>query len=293
MQNEEPDHAEDGDYPSLVGEVLAYEGTALFEDLLLPWIEANPEEIAWLAAFAGRKGAPIPPASTAELWRLYGLSRLCELLREVVYAPVTRTGPGPGLTEEHFYVFGERLGLDVSVAAVYSPFHHEVVRIAPARDPQQAPVLLAQEWPGIMLGELLIMRAGVIVEAGQNVLRPGVADAATLYWTYSRENRPTHDLAHGWGGNSAWRTPFRRDYAIGDAFHFNVDGKVDLAALDPRQCDHSGLTRDERIELLVNRSFVTTRKAHADLHPYDDRLSLPMQAATPAPGFWQRWKQGL
>jgi hypothetical protein len=290
MDNEEPasamstgDDIDGGGFRALVETLLDYTGASAFDEVLMPWLDARHDELAWLASFAGRAGAPVPPASVEERWRLYALSRLCELLRQAAY---TRRPPFR-LTEGQFHVFVERLGLDASVPAAYAPFHHEVVHVLAAADPHQAPSVIGADWPCLMLGDLLLMRAGVSVEAGNEVLRAGIADAATLYWTCERAARPTHDLAHGWGSNSAWRTAFRRDYQLGDAFHFNVDGAVDLARLAPDACDESGLTRAERIELLVHRSFVTATRPHVDLFPYDDRLALPVRPAADPPG--PRW----
>jgi hypothetical protein len=43
------------------------------------------------------------------------------------------------------------------------------------------------------------------------------------YWSWWRRNRGVVDCSHGWGGNSQWRTDFRRDYVVGDKLHYNVD----------------------------------------------------------------------
>ena len=37
-------------------------------------------EVEWLANFAARRGTPVPEATTAELWRLYALSRVNETM---------------------------------------------------------------------------------------------------------------------------------------------------------------------------------------------------------------------
>jgi hypothetical protein len=280
-----PDGDEDSACRLLIDRLLGYAGTAAFDELLLPWIDAHPGEPAWLAAFAARTGTPVPPATLEERWRLYALSRLCELLREATWGRAHFR-----LTPAQFHAFAARLGLDVSEPADYAPFHHEIVRVQPAADPYRPPRVLAFDWPCLMLGDMLFMRAGVEVEAGSEVLRPGIADGATLYWTYARDARPTHDLAHGWGSNSAWRSAFRRDYRGGADFHFNVDGTVDLACVDPDARDEYGLTRDERIELLVNRSFVTSERPHDDLFPYDERVTLPARPpAQAAPPWWKRF----
>ncbi|WP_454774755.1 hypothetical protein [Janthinobacterium tructae] len=85
--------------------------------------------------------------------------------------------------------------------------------------------------------------------------------------------RSVNDLSHGWGGNSQWRTSFRRDYVVGDTRFCNVDGKYDLAAqaADAADAGYSpALTLAERIELLTQRCLVSSTKAHEELWPYDD-----------------------
>ncbi|MFX5464564.1 hypothetical protein ABTD44_19515, partial [Acinetobacter baumannii] len=74
-----------------------------------------------------------------------------------------------------------------------------------------------------MLGNLLVLRGGLELEANAKVLDPDLARSTTLYWAYRRKGRPHRDLSHGWGSNSQWRTTFRRDYAIGNMQYFNVD----------------------------------------------------------------------
>ncbi|MES2947762.1 MAG: hypothetical protein V4858_04390 [Pseudomonadota bacterium] len=55
---------------------------------------------------------------------------------------------------------------------------------------------------------------------------------------------------------------------------FPYRGKCDLAKLPEGAVDDRGLTKAERIEMLVNRNFVTTDKPHDDLWPYDDTFSI-------------------
>ena len=156
----------------------------------------------------------------------------------------------------------------------FTPFLHEVVMVD-QHDNDDAPIGVVKElWPGLMLGEMLVSRAGVVVSGGRNHIIKAVAESSTLYWTYRRRARAYADLSHGWGSNSQWRTAFRRDYRIGGTLFLNVDGEREIAtSLDAQGAD--GLTQDECIELLTHRCFVTTDKAHHDLWPYDARLSMP------------------
>jgi hypothetical protein len=204
------------------------------------------------------------------------LGRTCEILTLSLKTAKPQAGYDGhfALSTRQFEDFFSRLLIDAMRPKVYAPFHHEIVATFPAPAPSQAPRILEWHWPCLMLGTLMIQRGGVSLSAGAEVLAPGIAATSTLYWAYDRNNRPTHDLAHGWGSNSRWRTAFRRDYHLGDTHHFNVDGRCDLSFVAPGTFDEPGLSRAERVELLVNRSFVTTSKAHADLFPYDDRVSL-------------------
>jgi len=182
----------------------------------------------------------------------------------------------PISSEEHV-AFVEALGLDVLRPQRFSPFYHEVVQVERAASQFSPVTVLEFKWPCVMLGNMMVSRAGVRVAAGTSLLVAGIADASTLYWTYLRSNRPHQDLSHGWGRNSQWRTAFRRDFIVGDTFYYNVDGRNDLA--NEGDDEDSGLTHSERVELVMHRCFVRCTKPHADLWPYDDRL---VQVADPA-----------
>lgn len=51
-----------------------------------------------------------------------------------------------------------------------------------------------------------------------------------------------------------------------------MDGKHDLAELEPGIESDRGLTPEERTEMLLHRCFVTTTKQHHDQWPYYDKL---------------------
>lgn len=276
-------------YRSLLDTLAEQAAPDAYAEVLLPWLDANPDEAAWLASLRERGRDGIPPLEAEELWRLYALSRLCEFLVLHVHEAGDAGGNGAWLSMPALEDFLIRLGIDVLRPADYHAFHHEVVHLVPVPGPQQRPSILAYAWPCLMLGSLLLMRGGVKVSAGERVLAPGIADASTLYWTYHRNTRPTHDLAHGWGSNSSWRTAFRRDYHLAGQFHFNVDGPTDLALANPAAVDSHGLGKDERVELLVHRSFVTSPREDADLFPYRDRFSTAsVTTASPRLPFWKK-----
>ena len=256
--------------------LLRYNGPSAFADVLQPWLKVHSAEVERLRSFKERTGNPIPTATVEELWWLYAISRVFELLALKFQGDCAdqNSWSGPAISEEEFAKFARYLGLDVLSPNRYSPFYHEVVQLYSAADADQSTNILRYHWPCLMLGTLLIMRAGVTLTADARVMAPGIADKSMLYWAYRRKNRPYQDLSHGWGGNSQWRTSFRRDYCLGESFHFNVDGKFDLAGLQTVRRNHEGLTVEERKELVVNRCFVISSKPSDDLFPYDDRFSL-------------------
>ncbi|WP_437757186.1 hypothetical protein [Sorangium sp. So ce1389] len=267
-------HVAQAIYRELHGALLGYEGGSLYADVLAPWIEANAGERSWLRSFVSRRGSPVPVAESEDLWRLYALSRVNQvlLLRFQRGSADGSDWPGPPVSPDEYVGFAEALGLSVAQATSFSPFYHEIVEVEPADDRREPVSLLGYSWPCLMLGDMLFSRAGVRVRGGREIVRKDVAEASTLYWAYWRKSRPHADLSDGWGSNSQWRTSFRRDYRVGQALYYNVDGKHDLGVPEPTAEYDDGLTREERVELLTHRCFITTAKQHDDLYPYDDRL---------------------
>jgi hypothetical protein len=269
-------HSSQADYRELFDLIHDKGNRPSYWYVIATWIEAHPSEREWLDSFALRRGNPTPFAEVEELWRLYALSRVNDtlLLRFQQGRADSRDWPGPEISLEDYQRFAESFGLIATEAAAFSPFYHEVVEVEEARDEDQPVMLVATLWPCLLLGDMVFSRAGVRVTGGKQFISKDVAESSTLYWAFRRKNRPYHDLSQGWGSNSQWRTPLRRDYCIGQEFHYNVDGKHDLAAPEPTCENQDGLTRDERIELVTNRCFIKTTKPHNDLWPYDDRLRI-------------------
>lgn len=196
--------------------------------------------------------------------RLYALSRIVQLL-QLSFAPRDiGTGPdvAPVSADEHAR-FMDALGLQAAHHPAFHPFYHEVVTVDEAAAEGEAPRIVDVYWPAYRLGPLMITRAGCRVSAGRAHLVREIAERSVLYWASARRHRPVADLGQGWGSNSQWRTPFRRDYALEGALHYNVDARP-----DPRPAE-DGLTEGERRELLRHRCFVTCAKPDDDLWPYD------------------------
>lgn len=270
-------HSSQANYRELFDLIHGKDSRPLYWYVIAPWVESHPGEREWLRSFALRRGEPIPPADFEDLYRLYALSRVNEmLLLGFQHGRIDDCGwKGPRISLDDYQRVAESLALTVTGSATFSPFYHEVVEVEEASDEDQPVKLESTFWPCLMLGDMVFSRGGVRVSGGRRFIGKHVAESSTLYWAYRRMNRPYQDLSHGWGSNSQWRTRFRRDYRIGQEFHYNVDGKHDLAAPEPTIEDREGLTREERVELLTHRCFVRTTKPHDDLWPYDDMWSSP------------------
>jgi hypothetical protein len=141
---------------------------------------------------------------------LYALSRVLDTLLEMpdAYAAFMTAMACSRISEDCFH-----------------PFFHEIVTVAPAEDHDQPPVLRGEHWPGYLAGSMLLVRAGVSVEAGGRVLDPDVATRSCLYWAWRRHNRPVIDQSRGWGSNSQWGTSFRRDYWVEGELRYKVDAR--------------------------------------------------------------------
>lgn len=250
-------------YRQLYDALLAYAGDAAHDDLLRPWLAANDGERRWLAGIRARRGSPVPPMPLEERWRLYALSRILQLL-QLSFAPAGDAAawkvPAIGRGEYDAFVAG--LGLEAVGPMDFHPVHHEIVAVDEAPEKDAAPRVVRTYWPGCMLGPLLVVRAGVGVMAGRAHVSKEIAERSTLYWAYARNHRPAADPGHGWGGNSQWRTSFRRDYLLDGAVHYNVDGHT------PPRADED-LDAAEWSELLRHRCFVACAKPDGDRWPYD------------------------
>lgn len=263
-------HSDQQPYRQLHDEMLEYEGDALFDDVLQPWLRTQDGERRWLAGLRGRRGDPVPAMGPEDSWRLYALSRILQLLQLSLAPRTLREGWDVApVSRDELARFMDALGLQAVECPGFHPFYHEIVTVDQAPEEDAAPVVETELWPGCTLGPLLVSRAGVRVRAGRRHLVKEIAERSTLYWAYARNNRRAEDLGSGWGSNSQWRTEFRRDYALDGALHYNVDGR------DPGPGAGIDLTATERAELLRHRCFVTCTRPSDDLWPYGLRLTEP------------------
>jgi hypothetical protein len=247
------------------------------------WLDRNPAEAEWLNDFKAR-GQPGVAVEPEDRWRLYGLSRVLQGLARS-FQPADPDKPDkpdwfrPPVTTEEWCAYAQRLGLAAAVPENFAPFDCEIVGAENSPDPDEPITLTGVHWPCLMLGNLLICRAGVSIKGGRRFFCAKIARSSTLYWSYWRRNRRYEDLSLGWGSNSQWRTSFRRDYRVEGRLYYNVDGEHDLSAVAPTcpaasPAEGYPLTREERIELLTHRCFIITEKQRNDLWPYGDRIVL-------------------
>jgi len=292
------------DYRELFDDIEFREDRAsetVYSDTLVPWLEANGEAAkSWLQGIAQRPGNPIPAMADEDLFCLYALSRVNDLLL-VNFQPDRGCGGGPQISLAEYVSFMTALGLRSVEEAAFSPFFHEIVTVEQDANTGSPIVIRGEYWPSFMLGEMMFSRAGVAVSGGLDHICKEIAENSTMYWAFRRKNRRRNDLSLGWGSNSQWGTCFRRDYRIGENFYFNVDGSNDLSRAQ-READRDGLAPHERLELLLHRCFITATVAHHDdCFPFHDtyRITIPAGKggdksplepfrSTPSGAFWRK-----
>ncbi|HEX8903911.1 MAG TPA: hypothetical protein VF771_03675, partial [Longimicrobiaceae bacterium] len=254
-------------YRQLYYAIRDYEGDALADEVLRPWLSWQDDERRWLDELRSRPGDPIPAIKDEESWELYALSRVVDVLN-LSFAPWRGDAwKMPEITAEDMAAFMDGLGFERIGRPRFHPFFHEIVTVEQADDPAIEPEVVREHWPGWRLGPLLISRGGCRVRAGRDHVVKEIAETSTLYWAFARHTRPTSDLSVGWGSNSQWRTEFRRDYELGGTLYMHVD-----ATPPPRpEWEDQELTGDERLELARHRCFVRCPKPHHDRFPYYDK----------------------
>jgi hypothetical protein len=230
---------------------------------VLPWLDAHPDVVAELHELGRpanhRVRVPSDGRHYTALEGLYALSRIVEV-HIAAHQPINddpallswTTGTpwwqGELPDASAWPALSTALGAVAVSESRFNPFFHEIVSVQRSDDPDEAPTLLAEHWPGAVVGGLMLIRAGVTVRAGANHCDDVVAARSCLYWAWWRRNRVVSDPSHGWGHNSQWGTDFRRDYIADGRLHYNVDA-------DPAR-SRSDLPQHDKIELLRYRCSV-------------------------------------
>jgi hypothetical protein len=248
---------------ALYHRLMDYDGGDAYADILAPWVEAHADERRWLAEIAAR-GEDWGGDAAEDLCRLYAANRVASVLL-LRFQEGDRDWEGPPIAVDGYRRFHEAMGFRVPEAGGFHPFHHEIVGVRQADDPDAPVAIVEERWPPLMLGEMMFCRGGVVVSAGTEHVMKEIAEGSTLFWASRRRDRPCADLSHGWGSNSQWRTPLRRDYATPDGFRYNVDGKE---SLNGRSGTVDGISVAAMIEVVRHRCLVRTSVDDADLFPY-------------------------
>lgn len=227
---------------------LEYSGSDWGRDVFDPWRNRHHPILTALSE-AGLPEMASHVLDDTDLWALYALSRLTDLL--ILPLQPASTGPdrspdGPPRRAYPQFIAGT--GTPVADVETFHPFLHEIAAVEPSDDPGTLPHITALWWRGLKVGSLQMMRAGVTVRAGSDHLDPTVATTSTMYWASRRRHRPACDLSHGWGSNSLWRTSFRRDYRLPNRLLYNVD-----AALQPKTEHPGGVPFNRDVALLQHR----------------------------------------
>lgn len=267
-----------GIWQRLFNSLRTYQGDRWVDDVILPAAEDARSAVVELHEIGQPDSARVPLGDWPHvLWGLYALSRVLDVLASPLQ-PVNddpallswlRKPPAPWWegripTPDALPAFLDAIGASRIAESAFHPFFHEIVHVEPADDAMEPPTLVREEWPGALVGSMLLLRAGVTVRAGAQHLVPEVASRSCLYWAWWRRNRVARDLSHGWGHNSQWRTQFRRDYIVDDDLHYNVDGEGGWP-------DEENLTTAQRGTLLRFRCS-TTVDLGSDAWIWDDRL---------------------
>jgi hypothetical protein len=222
----------------------------------------------WMADFARRFGGlvarfddtmahePEDDGLVETLWQLYAASRVRDALllaHQPVPAgdsvrgldqalgreqPVFRPVPVGQVTE-----FFTAIGCRPVAEPGFDPILHEILTCQAAGHPGAAIEITGQEWPALMMGELVFARAGVHVRAGSAHAVPGVADRSTLHWEYWRRYRATSDGSFWWGHNSQWKTVPRRDYITSRGHVYDFDALFSSSLRRTREHLADGGTR--------------------------------------------------
>ena len=243
--------------------------------VVVPWLNEHPNEVQWLRSF--REGTAIHMETSYEdLCVLYAISRVTQLMM-LRFQSGSADGSdygGPLIDQSNFQSFHEAIGLTPFIPTQFHPIQVEVVSVIEDAKSDSGPKLRETVWPGLMLGDLVFQRAGCRVSAGEQSMSRELAERSPMYWAYRRKHRRYSDKSHGWGGNSQWRTAFRRDYVRDSCCQYNVDG---CEMLERHSFDEQGegISFDGMLEVLRHRCQIKTTCQH-ELTPYSYRWAEPI-----------------
>ena len=256
---------------NLYEEILEFKGENIFDELLMPWIsKSNYSE--FLDSVKLNFSQPIEVKPSNEMsWELYGLLRVFDILTLSFQVDNKKDGSdwtGPRISLKEYEHVVTSLGCQIIAPNSFDSFHCEIIE---ARENESNYELIETLFPAVVLGDLLIKKAGVIAGFNSNDYDLTRINNSKIYWAFRRKNRAYHDLSHGWGHNSQWRTEFRFDVETEDSFIYNLYGDKNLLELNEdleAELDEQNLSLEEAIELTKNRHFICVEKDDEDLFPY-------------------------
>jgi hypothetical protein len=247
-----------------------------YDTPMMAWLHEHPDTVDYLETFKQRPAAK--DDEKGDLMNLYALSRILDEFT-TCYAPGIGETRGsmflPHLDRDECFAFCQAVGMEEITDTTFHPFLHEIVTVVPAPDPDAPITFLARQWPGFMLGDMLVLRMGVSVSGGVNVIDRTIAEKSHLFFAYVRAHRPVLDQSQGWGHNSQWGTCFRRDYRVGNRIHYNIDGDTGIESdTMPNGCwAMPELSHEERREIVRFRHFIRCAKPDLGLWPYSTWLT--------------------
>ena len=213
--------------------------------------EPTTDAAGWAAEFptafdpvraAGHETAHERPAPAELLAELGALARVLDLL----------------LGDDAYPKFAAAVGLSTVGEDRFHPFFHEIVEVDQADDPDEPITLLAEVWPGYLLGTLLVQRAGVRVRAGAAHAVAPVATTSRLHWaSWRRSGRATADSG------------FRRDHRTPEALYYNVDAQPERLRAGTGE---PPLSSCERLDLLRHRCVLRRPDAAPTAWPWAGHL---------------------
>lgn len=254
------------DFRDLYDQLMDYEGTDIYHDLLAPFVPFGRDLVASISHFSRLKSSMPGDVQEEDLWTLHAIGACNDLLLDPL-----------SVSKAQYLQFFQELGFTaLSPNESFNPVLHEIETLVHYGKSEEG--ITAFPWrPGLVLGELIFSRCGVLVRCDPSWgLIKGIADVSTLYFTSRRFRRERTDLSVGWGHNSRWRTAYRRDYVSHNKMFLNVDGTIDLYRdSEETRASLDSLSLDEARELLLNRCFVRSQpKDEGDYFPYKWRMAL-------------------
>lgn len=249
-------------------DIMDYKGDSLCQDVLTCWQDI-PIYRGYLKQIEQQINAPDDALYITDDadWELYALSRVLDILTCSLH-PDSRY---PKISLTQYIQFAQSIGLTIEQPTQFHPFYYEIVDI---QDDESPFSLCSVNYPALFLGNLLINRGGAVITLPATEYAIKQIPQSALYWAYTRNNREAHDLSHGWGNNSQWRTSFRFDFKTEKGFYYNFKGRDNLNQPEQKlllELHQDGLSLNDGIELVRYRQRLNGQESK-DLFPYDYRF---------------------